>query len=277
MSSKKKIYLPSPIIAKNVEHQDEASDISGANSVMFDFNVRFTNMENNIQSLREHVLSTRENMIHIHNDAEKIKMIQELHDDGDGPNPTLTNESSSNYYRLDQTPNSRNNYHDDISTLSSRIGRNGRKKTPELMSKSIQLLHFSLFTVLFCTFAWFFSFVKNIGVKQSVLVVLPLASCPICAVTSYYNILSIRNLRELESIVLSVSSFVLVIASYTARIIKNCTDQNKNDHGTISVDAGSLLVFFVLGIVNLVLSLQYNQYLGSKPRHEEIEEKFLVK
>ena len=276
MSSKKKIHLPSPIIAKNVEHQDEASDISGANSVMFDFNVRFTNMENNIQSLREHVLSTRENMIHIHNDAEKIKMIQELHDDGDGPNPTLTNESSSNYYRLDQTPNSRNNYHDDISTLSSRIGRNGRKKTPELMSKSIQLLHFSLFTVLFCTFAWFFSFVKNIGVKQSVLVVLPLASCPICAVTSYYNILSIRNLRELESIVLSVSSFVLVIASYTARIIKNCTDQNKNDHGTISVDAGSLLVFFVLGIVNLVLSLQYNQYLGSKPRHEEIEEKFLV-
>ena len=145
------------------------------------------------------------------------------------------------------------------------------------MSKSIQLLHFSLFTVLFCTFAWFFSFVKNIGVKQSVLVVLPLASCPICAVTSYHNILSIRKLRELESIVLSVSSFVLVIASYTARIIKNCTDQNKNDHSTLAIDAGSLLVFFVLGIVNLVLSLQYNQYLGSKPRHEEIEEKFLVK
>ena len=277
MSSQSKGDPPPPTVAKNVEDGDSASDISGANSVMFEFNVQFTNMENNIRGVRQKLQSLHQEMFRIHGDVVKLISIQEVDDENVGPVATLDNNPTTNYsyYNLDQkeSNNIPDLQDDDISTLSSRIGRNFQKKAPELISKSIQILHFSIFSVLFCTFAWIFSFAKNVGVNQSILEVLPLASCPLCAVTSYYNILSVRQLRELESIVLSESSFVLVIASFTVRIIKNSIDHN---NGSIAMDAGSLLVFVVLGVVNLVLSLQYNQYLGSKPRHEEIEEKFLV-
>lgn len=265
---------PRPPLTRIVEdnNEEEASCVSGDNSVMFEYNVRFAKVENQIKDLRDHLNSVSTNMAFISGNVKDMLCMYEPHYSFEGEQQPLTaispdvNDITTSYQIMQPPVHGNTTRHDDMSSMTSQP-RRPHIKPSDIFTVNTVIQNFTIFMLVYSTLTWVFAFSGAVTKEETVLFRLPVISIPLCALTSYYSIRSILQGSTIDSLFISTVPYVLIVASYIIRIIKKSEEKK----GTVNAyDLTSSIMFFVLGIINFLLVYRYNKNIQKE--HEPINE-----
>lgn len=167
---------PRPTLTTIVENnnEEEAWCVSGDNSVMSEYNLRFFKVKNEIKDFWDHLHSVSTNMAFISGNVKDILCMYEPHYSYEGEQWPLTatapdvNDKTTFYQIIPLSAHGNITRHDDMSSMSSYPWR-PHIKPSDILTVNTVIQNFTIFMIIYSTLTWMFAFSGAVTNEETVL------------------------------------------------------------------------------------------------------------